>query len=73
MEDKKLDLYLDIFQDTINITCAVLLWIHVHWILALPVCLFTLVRIGAYFRLGQKASENVQKTYAEVLMGKNFK
>jgi len=69
-KDKKLDLYLDIIQDTINITCIFLLWVHVNKFVAIIVALFEFIRLGTYIKLGQKAAASVQKTYNEVLLGK---
>jgi hypothetical protein len=69
MEDKELQLYLDIFQDIINITCILLMWVYFSKLLAVPVILLEFVRIGSYFNLGEKAKQNVEKTYADYLSG----
>jgi len=69
-KDKKIQLWIDIIQDVINITCIYLLWVHVHWFFAIAIGICEFIRLGAYFKLGEKAKKSVEGTYAHYLMYK---
>ena len=64
---KKIQKWMDIIQDVINLTCIVVLWIYVSTFLAIIVGIYEFIRVGAYFSLATKLKNKVMKEYMKFL------
>ena len=67
-QDEKMQFWLDIFQDTINLICIYFLFANNHNIIGWIISLYELMRLGAYFSLGSRLKSKVLQIYLRKLM-----